>query len=91
MSVLQGYNGSIIAYGQTGTGKTYTIEGEGINDAARGIIPRASEQIFDCMLIASILVIGTVYTCLLSVSRYSEPGQFFCKVPCSLFVLGDIQ
>jgi kinesin family protein 3/17 len=27
-SVLEGYNGSIIAYGQTGTGKTYTIEGD---------------------------------------------------------------
>lgn len=50
MSVLQGYNGSIIAYGQTGTGKTYTIEGES-GDEARGIIPRASEHIFDCMLI----------------------------------------
>ncbi|XP_062507660.1 uncharacterized protein LOC134184072 isoform X2 [Corticium candelabrum] len=46
MSVLQGYNGSIIAYGQTGTGKTYTIEGES-GDEARGIIPRASEHIFD--------------------------------------------
>ena len=27
LSVLEGYNGSIIAYGQTGTGKTYTVEG----------------------------------------------------------------
>eukprot|EP00730_Choanoeca_flexa_P002486 TRINITY_DN11067_c0_g1_i3.p1 TRINITY_DN11067_c0_g1~~TRINITY_DN11067_c0_g1_i3.p1 ORF type:complete len:1163 (+),score=245.02 TRINITY_DN11067_c0_g1_i3:231-3719(+) len=44
-SVLEGYNGSIIAYGQTGTGKTFTIEG-GHGDA-RGIIPRASEEIFD--------------------------------------------
>ena len=26
-SVLQGYNGTIFAYGQTGTGKTYTMQG----------------------------------------------------------------
>ena len=44
LSILQGYNGSIIAYGQTGTGKTYTIEGG--TDENRGIIPRASEEIF---------------------------------------------
>ena len=28
LSSLSGYNASIIAYGQTGTGKTYTMEGE---------------------------------------------------------------
>eukprot|EP00118_Oscarella_pearsei_P004764 m.20793 g.20793 ORF g.20793 m.20793 type:complete len:1170 (+) comp28085_c0_seq1:96-3605(+) len=44
MSVLEGYNGSIIAYGQTGTGKTYTIEGG--DGEMRGIIPRATEEIF---------------------------------------------
>ena len=27
-SVLQGFNGTIFAYGQTGTGKTFTMEGE---------------------------------------------------------------
>ena len=27
MSVLEGYNGTIFAYGQTGTGKTFTMEG----------------------------------------------------------------
>ena len=26
-NVLEGYNGTIFAYGQTGTGKTFTIEG----------------------------------------------------------------
>ena len=47
-SALQGYNATIFAYGQTGTGKTYTMEGfnqEGSVEA-RGIIPRAIEQIF---------------------------------------------
>jgi ankyrin repeat protein len=46
LSSLDGYNGSIIAYGQTGTGKTHTMEGDHTGEE-RGIIPRASEEIFD--------------------------------------------
>jgi kinesin family protein 5 len=42
--VLEGYNGTILAYGQTGTGKTYTMIGGENED--RGIIPRALEEIF---------------------------------------------
>ncbi|GAX79497.1 hypothetical protein CEUSTIGMA_g6938.t1 [Chlamydomonas eustigma] len=45
LSILQGYNAAIIAYGQTGTGKTYTMEGE-IQGDLRGIIPRTVEDIF---------------------------------------------
>lgn len=32
LSVLEGYNSTIIAYGQTGTGKTYTMEGTPMAD-----------------------------------------------------------
>ena len=45
LSTLQGYNAAIIAYGQTGTGKTYTMEGD-MQGAGRGIIPRTVEDIF---------------------------------------------
>jgi hypothetical protein len=45
-STLEGYNATIIAYGQTGTGKTYTMEGF-TSDEKRGIIPRATEEIFN--------------------------------------------
>ncbi|KAF6208697.1 hypothetical protein GE061_017155 [Apolygus lucorum] len=46
-SVLEGFNGTIFAYGQTGTGKTYTMEGRGTaNSDNRGIIPRSFDQIF---------------------------------------------
>jgi kinesin family protein 3/17 len=45
---LQGFNGTIFAYGQTGTGKTYTMDGTILGDN-RGIVPRAFEHIFDFM------------------------------------------
>ncbi|KAI9586295.1 kinesin-like protein Klp68D [Glossina fuscipes] len=45
-SVLEGYNGCIFAYGQTGTGKTFTMEGIRGNDELVGIIPRTFEQIW---------------------------------------------
>ncbi|KAL0373103.1 UNVERIFIED_CONTAM: Kinesin-like protein KIN-UB [Sesamum calycinum] len=45
-SVLEGYNGTVMAYGQTGTGKTYTLGRLGEEDAAdRGIMLRAMEDI----------------------------------------------
>lgn len=44
--VLNGYNGTVMAYGQTGTGKTYTVGRLGKDDAAeRGIMVRAMEDI----------------------------------------------
>ena len=44
-SVLEGYNGTIFAYGQTGTGKTFTMEGVNGDDELKGIIPRAFGQV----------------------------------------------
>jgi len=44
---LEGFNGTIFAYGQTGTGKTFTMEGVPSNKELRGIIPNAFEHIFD--------------------------------------------
>lgn len=54
--VLEGYNCTIFAYGQTGTGKTYTMEGGGTRKAKSGelptdagVIPRSVRQIFDIL------------------------------------------
>ncbi|XWS38476.1 hypothetical protein CRYUN_Cryun19dG0134600 [Craigia yunnanensis] len=45
-SVLDGYNGTVMAYGQTGTGKTYTLGQLGEEDMAnRGIMVRAMKDI----------------------------------------------
>ena len=55
-SVLEGYNGTMFAYGQTGCGKTHTMMGPASSlevDSAsadeRGIIPRAVRHIFGYM------------------------------------------
>ncbi|KAK1282708.1 Kinesin-4 [Acorus calamus] len=45
-SVLDGYNVSIFAYGQTGTGKTFTMEG---TEEARGVNYRTLEELFRIM------------------------------------------
>ncbi|KFW02036.1 Kinesin-like KIF11, partial [Eurypyga helias] len=53
--VVMGYNCTVFAYGQTGTGKTFTMEGERSpseeytweEDPLAGIIPRTLHQIFE--------------------------------------------
>ncbi|KAF5838400.1 P-loop containing nucleoside triphosphate hydrolase protein [Dunaliella salina] len=52
--VMEGFNCTIFAYGQTGTGKTYTMEGgpRGSDDGRKlspqaGVIPRSIKQIFE--------------------------------------------
>lgn len=45
-SVLEGFNCCVFAYGQTGTGKTFTMEGVRADAEQQGIIPRAFEQIW---------------------------------------------
>jgi kinesin family protein 5 len=50
--MLDGYNGTIFAYGQTGAGKTYTMTSNlsaatgGKEAETRGIVPRACSQLF---------------------------------------------
>eukprot|EP00938_MAST-03A_sp_MAST-3A-sp1_P007008 g7008.t1 len=45
--VLKGFNGTIFAYGQTGAGKTFTMEGVMEDPNLRGIIPNTFRHIFD--------------------------------------------
>eukprot|EP00762_Andalucia_godoyi_P002320 ANDGO_07594.mRNA.1 Kinesin-II 95 kDa subunit len=45
-SVLDGYNGTIFAYGQTGAGKSFTMAGKKEPEELRGIIPNAFDYIF---------------------------------------------
>ena len=45
--VLSGFNGTIFAYGQTSSGKTFTMEGEIGSPEREGIIPRIVTDIFN--------------------------------------------
>ncbi|KAE8349760.1 hypothetical protein BDV28DRAFT_54767 [Aspergillus coremiiformis] len=51
-SFLQGYNVSILAYGQSGAGKSYTMGTSGPNEQSHqgmGIIPRAAQYLFESL------------------------------------------
>uniref|UniRef100_A0A3Q3M2W2 Kinesin-like protein n=1 Tax=Mastacembelus armatus TaxID=205130 RepID=A0A3Q3M2W2_9TELE len=43
---LDGYNGTVMCFGQTGAGKTYTMSGSTKSYKQRGIIPRALQEVF---------------------------------------------
>jgi kinesin family member 5 len=47
-SVLEGFNGTIFAYGQTSSGKTHTMTGASIENVdLQGIIPRMVRTVFN--------------------------------------------
>lgn len=54
-SVIQGFNGTIFAYGQTSSGKTHTMEGEVKPNITleSGIIPRMVKHVFDSISTSS--------------------------------------
>ncbi|XP_017062611.1 osmotic avoidance abnormal protein 3 isoform X2 [Drosophila eugracilis] len=51
-STIEGYNGTIFAYGQTGCGKTHTMQGDGnLNNS--GIIHKCFDHIFETISMAT--------------------------------------
>jgi len=44
--MMKGFNATIFAYGQTGCGKTFSMEGIRTDEQLKGIIPRAFDHIF---------------------------------------------
>ena len=57
MALCQGVNGCIITYGETKTGKTYTLEGPLLSEdpSDQGVIPLAVEDIFECVFVLRFL------------------------------------
>jgi kinesin family protein 6/9 len=45
-SLVEGYSGTIMCYGQTGAGKTFTCSGSFTDYKYRGLIPRFKNIIF---------------------------------------------
>jgi kinesin family protein 5 len=46
-AVMSGFNGTVLAYGQTSAGKSWTMEGPDIGDHQfQGIIPRSIDRLF---------------------------------------------
>ncbi|XP_053089270.1 kinesin-like protein KIF9 isoform X2 [Pangasianodon hypophthalmus] len=46
LGALEGYNGTVMCFGQTGAGKTFTMTGATESYKQRGIIPRAIQEVF---------------------------------------------
>lgn len=72
-SFVQGYNVSILAYGQSGAGKSFTMGTSGgeeqSNTALMGIVPRAAAALFEKLSGNS-----TTRSSLRMPQRYSTPG-----------------
>jgi kinesin family protein 11 len=67
---VRGYNCTVFAYGQTGTGKTHTMEGSLTDNEAWGMIPRATQTIFD--MLSSISSDFTVKISYLEICKYTS-------------------
>ena len=68
--VLMGYESTVFAYGQTGTGKTHTMEGDLSEADQHGVIPRSAAAIFDALKKNPEYISSTVYCSLLEI--YNE-------------------
>ena len=84
--VLQGYNCTVFAYGQTGTGKTYTMEGSRSDyecswqdDPKAGIVPRALDQLFEALSERG----GTEHTISVSYMELYNENLYDLLSPCS--------
>jgi kinesin family protein 5 len=68
-SVLAGFDATLLAYGQSGSGKTYTIFGEGEN---AGVVPRAAAELAAGAAAAAAAAGGTFALSLAAVECYNE-------------------
>ena len=51
---MEGFNGTVFAYGQTSSGKTHTMTGpDMMNKETRGVIPRMVSHVFEQIAMAN--------------------------------------
>ena len=92
---IPGYNGTMMAYGQTGAGKTFTITGSTENYQERGMIPRALSHLYQTIsemvehthtIRASYMEIyNEILTDLLAVEGEEHRTLTISEVSCNLF------
>ncbi|RKF64680.1 putative kinesin family protein [Golovinomyces cichoracearum] len=77
---VQGYNVSMLAYGQSGAGKSYTMGTSGpteqANSAAMGVIPRAAAALFEKLE-------GPKQNVRHSMPSLKTPSRYSTSIPCS--------
>jgi centromeric protein E len=74
LSVMNGFNGTIFAYGQTSSGKTHTMLG---TDDTPGIIPLSMSEIFGFIVKVSVHLICDPLESLFSVDATQNPEREF--------------
>ncbi|XP_039023522.1 kinesin-like protein KIN-UC [Hibiscus syriacus] len=75
-SVLSGYNGTVMAYGQTGTGKTFTLGRLSKDDASeRGIMVRAVEDILSNISLADTVEVSYLQLYMESIQDLLAPEK----------------
>jgi len=52
-SLMEGFNGCVLAYGQTSSGKTYTMQGDLDDEELKGLVPRLVTELFQKIEAAS--------------------------------------
>ncbi|XP_011088449.1 kinesin-like protein KIN-1 isoform X3 [Sesamum indicum] len=73
--VVDGVNGAIITYGQTGAGKTYSMEGPGIigcNEEQKGLLPRVVDGLFNAIKLSDDMTRYTIKLSMISISDSAE-------------------
>ena len=77
--VLNGFNGTIFAYGQSGSGKTHTMMGEIYTEELQGIIPRSVSAIFEQVENTEIDVEITLRASMLEIHKERLSDLLICE------------
>lgn len=83
--MLEGYNSTIFVYGQTGCGKSFTMEGDKSDKTGeKGVISRAFEHVFEAIAVTP----GVKYLALVSYLEIYNEQIRDLLVPCEKFKEG---
>lgn len=70
---MRGFESTVFAYGQTGTGKTHTMEGSLDSPELYGVIPRSAQvSLPSCVATRTEINVGTDFMLLLGYIRTPE-------------------